>query len=68
MSWEKRSNSLRSRITSRKNDDDDDDDDEEEKEEEEDVRLTEWCFTQLSTVFQSYYSSHYYVFPGFNQY
>ena len=32
--------------------------------------LTEWCFTPLLTVFQSYHSdsSHYSCFPGFHQY
>ena len=33
-------------------------------------RSIEWCFTPLSTVFQSYHSdrSHYLCFPGFHQY
>ena len=32
--------------------------------------MIEWCFTSLSTVFQSYHSdgSHYSCLPGFHQY
>ena len=34
------------------------------------IKMIEWCFTPLLTVFQSYHgdSSHYSCFPGFHQY